>query len=61
MTTKKTDISRYVKRTETTSLIDKLTVPVTPQTKEKIKALKATVNVNAYLRDAIEKLLEEAS
>lgn len=57
----KMDLSRYSKNAQSKSLIDKVTVPVTPETKARVRAIKDRIDVNAFLRDALEQLLSQAS
>lgn len=59
-TSRKELLSQYAKRERSQTLIEKISVPVTPHQKARAAALKGKIDVNKYLRDKLDELLAQA-
>lgn len=60
MKAKKLDLSEYQKKARERTLIEKHTVPITPETKARLRLIKDRIDVNRALRDHLEKILSLA-
>jgi DNA-binding transcriptional regulator GbsR (MarR family) len=54
------DLSAYQKKTKGQTLIEKHSVPVTPEMKDRISKMKSKLDVNKAIRDYLEQLLDLA-
>lgn len=54
------DLSAYKKKSKEKTLIEKLSVPVTPEMKAKIDELKKIKNVNEAVRDFLDCLVQSS-